>query len=585
MQKNKFIHEDIKAVCNSATKKLIACGLVVAVNGGNIVNAQTKEFDAQKQLKKELQVEDSTAVGSVSNTANSQGNTVEQLLAARTSGPVASSTPVTQQMTPVEEQHDNNSTIVASEPTPEGNELNKPEEKKRLQLTEKKEMEVIAKGLGNYSSWGDLCADNNFAYGPCFFKEDTKQLMSLLNANIKEINEVLEKSEETYEKQQKQIKELQIEIDDQTIKISKKTAMILAYYEHNPDKGEWEFTGDNYLNIDDVSLQRFGDHSEKIETAANAYALRRRLDYLRERIRDYNRRLEGGLLSFVMYSQRYKQVEEKLQPQSPEPDRYNIDQAPAYVEWATDEVNRLEPLARIMLQQLRVGAQEQTDFEDRMSWFNPQWDLRMLPRMAATDSLDNFLGDSRQVTEMLQNLHRTMEEIIAFFSQPYESPFNNNQVQNDNNMINNNQIDIDDSITITREEFERNIPGNQLRGEGILVERPEHNNQIDDYQTQNDNNMINNNQIEEIVEIQEVVEEPEDLNMINNNQIEEIQEIQEVTNEQDNNNLINNNQQQQPILHIAPLNVPAPQQRNGIVGGAIKFIGNAVSFFNPFAKK
>ena len=33
MQKNKSVHEDIKAVCNSATKKLVAIGLVAAVGG------------------------------------------------------------------------------------------------------------------------------------------------------------------------------------------------------------------------------------------------------------------------------------------------------------------------------------------------------------------------------------------------------------------------------------------------------------------------------------------------------------------------------------------------------------------------
>lgn len=34
MQKNKFVHEDIKAVCNSATKKLIAMGVVAATTAG-----------------------------------------------------------------------------------------------------------------------------------------------------------------------------------------------------------------------------------------------------------------------------------------------------------------------------------------------------------------------------------------------------------------------------------------------------------------------------------------------------------------------------------------------------------------------
>ena len=46
MQKNKFIHEDIKAVCSSATKKLVAMGLVAAtiVGGANFVGVSYKNI-------------------------------------------------------------------------------------------------------------------------------------------------------------------------------------------------------------------------------------------------------------------------------------------------------------------------------------------------------------------------------------------------------------------------------------------------------------------------------------------------------------------------------------------------------------
>lgn len=73
MQKNKFVHEDSKAVCNSAAKKLVALGLVAAVAaGGNpalcgnayhfIASAQTscpesikRMIDNIEQLKKRVE--------------------------------------------------------------------------------------------------------------------------------------------------------------------------------------------------------------------------------------------------------------------------------------------------------------------------------------------------------------------------------------------------------------------------------------------------------------------------------------------------------------------------------------------------
>lgn len=46
MQKNKFIHPDIKAVCNCAVKKLIAMGLVVAAMGSAVIpNIAQAQFD------------------------------------------------------------------------------------------------------------------------------------------------------------------------------------------------------------------------------------------------------------------------------------------------------------------------------------------------------------------------------------------------------------------------------------------------------------------------------------------------------------------------------------------------------------
>lgn len=133
----------------------------MAVNGGNIDNAQTREFYAKKQLKNESQIEESTAVGSVSNTANSQSNTVEQLLAARTSGPAANSAPVAQQMTPAQDQPANSSPNIASEPTTENNE---PKEKQQRNLSAEEVEEAIAAGKENFSSWGAWCNANNVAY-------------------------------------------------------------------------------------------------------------------------------------------------------------------------------------------------------------------------------------------------------------------------------------------------------------------------------------------------------------------------------------------------------------------------------------
>ena len=40
MQKNKFVHKDIRALCSSAVKKLVALGLVAAVGG-----TYTVEYD------------------------------------------------------------------------------------------------------------------------------------------------------------------------------------------------------------------------------------------------------------------------------------------------------------------------------------------------------------------------------------------------------------------------------------------------------------------------------------------------------------------------------------------------------------
>ena len=46
MQKNKFVHEGIKAVCNCAVKKLIAMGLVVAAMGSAVIpNIAQAQFD------------------------------------------------------------------------------------------------------------------------------------------------------------------------------------------------------------------------------------------------------------------------------------------------------------------------------------------------------------------------------------------------------------------------------------------------------------------------------------------------------------------------------------------------------------
>ena len=523
MQKNKFIHEDINAVCNSTAKKLIAAGLIAA-----------------------------TTVGG----ANFASNNCKNIACAQ---------------------------------LPEGNELNKPEEKKLCQLTEEEEMEVIAQGLGNYSSWHDLCADNNFAYGPLFFEADANRIMSLMNARTDEIAETLEKSKEEFEKQKEEIKELQIEISEQTRQISKIKTSKLAYYEHDPRTGRWEFTLDHYLNIDEASLQRFSNlPKETTDAAYDAFALRHKLDYLRELIRGYNSRL------------RYNQVEASLQPQSPEPDRYDIELAPEYVEWATREVNRLEALARVMLRQLRVGAQEQTDFEDRMRWLTPETDCELFHFMEEGYSLDDYFSYrhtsdlSRENVKFLELDEVVMKELNSPIGRPWlteaehkdlmdvyynfgKPGFNETKYRalmdayhktgrptltgrdevektEDLNMINNNQIDIDDSVTITREEFERNMRGEQI------VERPEHNNPIDDCQMQNDNNMINNNQVEE-------------------------------------HNPENNNQRQQQTLNIAPLNLPVqpmihetlnqptPQQGNGIVRGTINFVGNVLSFLNPFAKK
>ena len=58
MQKNKFIHEDIKAVCNSATKKLVALGLVASigvgatvVGGGAYCHTVSAQSDTQDKPK------------------------------------------------------------------------------------------------------------------------------------------------------------------------------------------------------------------------------------------------------------------------------------------------------------------------------------------------------------------------------------------------------------------------------------------------------------------------------------------------------------------------------------------------------
>ncbi len=46
MQKNKFIHPDIKAVCSSATKKLVTMGLLVATVGSAVIpNIAQAQFD------------------------------------------------------------------------------------------------------------------------------------------------------------------------------------------------------------------------------------------------------------------------------------------------------------------------------------------------------------------------------------------------------------------------------------------------------------------------------------------------------------------------------------------------------------
>ncbi len=67
MQKNKFIHEDIWSVCNSAAKKLVALGLIAAVGGnpatcGNvyqfIASAQTKAEEAHRHKQIEDKIND-----------------------------------------------------------------------------------------------------------------------------------------------------------------------------------------------------------------------------------------------------------------------------------------------------------------------------------------------------------------------------------------------------------------------------------------------------------------------------------------------------------------------------------------------
>lgn len=51
MRKNKFIHPDIKAVCNCAVKKLIAMGLVVAAMGSAVIpNIAQAQFDQNAEF-------------------------------------------------------------------------------------------------------------------------------------------------------------------------------------------------------------------------------------------------------------------------------------------------------------------------------------------------------------------------------------------------------------------------------------------------------------------------------------------------------------------------------------------------------
>ncbi len=426
MQKNKLVHEDIKAVCNSATKKLVALGLVAA-----------------------------TTVGGT----NFAGLSYKNIACAQTGGT---------------------------------NDNDKPDEKK----------------FNGYS-----------------FARGAEEFMASILAQKEEIMKKIERCE---------------------TKVKKKISSELARYEHKPETGEWKFTHDNYLNIDDASVQRLWNLPKEIREAAQcAYALRHRLDYLRERIRNYNRRLERGLFSFLTYSARYRTVETSLQPQTEEPSRYDIEQAPAYVEWATNEVSRLERLARVMLRQLlndlRADVQEQTAFEDRMRWLDPNERYGVLRIMSENDNLDTFFDLSRRLDQleveenrqteqiilyqeefsaMQQNSHRIMEENIAFFSQPYTPP-----------VITNN----------------------------------------DNEATQNDNNLIHNNQIEETLS---------DNNLIHNNQIEEIQEVTEV---QENNNQ-NDANQQPPRLHIRPLNLPQrPQQEGSLLGRVGSAVGSVISFINPFS--
>ncbi len=464
-------------------------------------------------------------MGSVSNTANSQGNTVEQLLAARTSGPAANSAPVAQQMTPAQDQPANSSPNVASEPTTENNE---PKEKRQRNLSDEEVEAAIAAGKGNFSSWGAWCNANNVVYAAAFFALDAEILMGSIH----------ERTEET------------------RALVGRK----YGYYEYDPNGAE----GWDRAKAYESHLMRPRNYDSK--DVLHAFQLRFKVGYLRERIRDYNTRLDNQrwFSGFREVTERYNQVEAALQPPTQEPPRYDMERAGEYVDWAEDEISRLESLARIMLRQLDVDEQELTDFENRLLWLTPgngdmlgyMEDARALEYNAPNHLLDGYFEfaqeqnrqrdkfaqlqiaideqteqirrNQEELSEMQQNLHRIMEENIAFFSQPYTPPAPTN---------NGNEDEIQEIVEI-----------------------------------QNDNNLIHNNQIEEI---------QNDNNLIHNNQIDE---IQEVTNEQDNNNLINNNQQQQPMLHIAPLNPPTPQQRNVFLGGTLSFIGNALSSFNPFGK-
>ncbi len=264
MQKNKFIHEDIKAVCSNATKKLVALGLAAA-----------------------------TTVGG----ANFAGLSYKNIASAQTG------------------------------------ELPSSEEKKPRCLTPEEVKQAIAKGKGDFSSWTAWCTAHNVAYSADFFDLDAKLLLRSMNARAEENRA--------------------------------HTDGRYGYYEYDSNGSE-EWDREKAFQS---HLSRPRNYNSQAVCAA--FKLRHKLDYLRARIRDYNRRLEVGVLSYITHSKRYYQVESSLQPQSQEPDRHDIEQAPAYVAWATNEVNRLESLARVMLQQLRIDGQEQIDFENRVRWLTP----------------------------------------------------------------------------------------------------------------------------------------------------------------------------------------------------------------------